>query len=583
MLAAILALVLFVNVGLGFQVFSYAPNRSENRAFAVFTWLMALWIVNDLVFWGFHGLNEDGRLWAQTALFLALAIQLAFLWFAWVFPKNREIPWRRMSWAGIPILMGLMLIFSGQAMGEAGYQKGQFRLETTPATYFVGALIYGLFFLGRWLLYRSRQKVTDIQLGFQLDTLALAAWTTGGITNIVGVLMPLLGVYGLLPYFSVGILLGCLIHAYAILNFRLFQPASLLDRLRLFPVTAKLSITISAVCFATVLIVLTIARLVIGPGDWKRAVVFGLIGSSVPAMILISVVQVIVTRPLRTITEAALRVAKGETDVRVQVGARDEVAVLANTFNNMVQRLEHDLEQMQVMSEGLLQSERLATAGALAAGIAHEVNNPLAAVSSLVQIVQARAEHDEDKQRLEQALEQTDRVAAVLKALMGFARPKQERRAATSLNEVIDKTVRLLGYDKRLKKTPIKVMKNVAMPVIEADADRIQQVLMNLILNAYHAVSDAENGEIVIETQRLKKDLLIQVKDNGAGIPEEQQARIFEPFFSTKAPDAGTGLGLAVCRDIIHAHQGRLKVTNRQTGGACFTIILPILSEWALR
>ncbi|MDF1667319.1 MAG: hypothetical protein P1V97_36575, partial [Planctomycetota bacterium] len=251
MLIVILAMVLLGITSLGFQVFSVAPGRPENRAFAVFSWLLALWVVNDLFFWGFHGPNEDGRFWAQTALLLALAIQVAFLWFTRVFPVQRPIAWKPVIFYATPIYISIALVVSGHAIGRAEFVDGEFFLELTPATYFIGLVIYALFFFGRHFLAQSRKSIESKALSSQIDNLLLAAWTTGALTNFMGILLPLLEIYTLLPYFSLGILIGTVIHGYAVLNFRLFQPASLLDRIRLFPVTAKLSVSVSVTSLIT--------------------------------------------------------------------------------------------------------------------------------------------------------------------------------------------------------------------------------------------------------------------------------------------------------------------------------------------
>ncbi|MDF1666884.1 MAG: ATP-binding protein, partial [Planctomycetota bacterium] len=306
----------------------------------------------------------------------------------------------------------------------------------------------------------------------------------------------------------------------------------------------------------------------------KRILVFGLVLSSIPAMMLIFLVQKIVTKPLRQITEAALKVAEGDSTARVHVGTRDEAAVLASAFNDMVQRLEQDIESMSAMSEGMLRSERLATAGALAAGVAHEVNNPLAAMSSLVQLVQTRCP-EADKQILEQALDQMDRIAAALKDLMELARPREEKISLGSINEVVTKTVRFLKYDKRFRTTTIQTNLAKDMPAIELDSDRLQQVIMNLLINAQHAVQSKEGGMVKILTEFDNEQVSVKVVDNGGGIPEDVQEQIFEPFFTTKAPGAGTGLGLAVCRDIARAHQGTLTLASQPASETTFTLALP--------
>src|SRR5262245_24869147 len=138
MLVAVLTTALLLILALGFQVFSAAPGRGENRAFAVFAWIMALWILNDLAFWGFHGPNDDGRGWAQAAFLIGLAMQSAFLWFACLFPTPSPLPRDRALALVAPALVLVPVVLSGRALGRVGFRDGVFALELTPWTYAVG-------------------------------------------------------------------------------------------------------------------------------------------------------------------------------------------------------------------------------------------------------------------------------------------------------------------------------------------------------------------------------------------------------------------------------------------------------------
>lgn len=581
MLALTLLVALLLTTALGFHVFSVAPGRAEHRAFALFTWLLALWIVNDLTFWAFHRPDEDGGAWANTAFLVALAVQLAFLRFAWVYPYRRRVGPARL--AGISILVGvtLLLIASGRAMGPIGFHAGEFHLELVPGTFVVGAAIYGLFLLGRRLTTDSMRRTDDPRIRSQLHALHIAALVTGALTSACGVLLPLLGIYAFLPLTSIGILIGSLIHGYAVLEFRLLREESILDRVRLFPVTVKLAFAVIAAIGATVLLNVAIGRRLIGPGDWLRALVYSLAAGSLPAMALIFMAQRLLTDPLRELTEAALEVRDGRTDRRVAVpgGSRDELSLLSEAFNGMVDRLERDIAALRAMSDGLLRAERLATAGALSAGVAHEVNNPLAAVSSLVQLVRSRSEDARSREMLDRALEQMDRISRALQDLMALARPREEQRRRVRLGQIAEETLRLLRYDKSFRRLTIKVELDESLPPIELDPDRIQQVVLNLLINARDALADT--AEPVIHVRSLlaregaRREHRLEIEDNGPGISSEDQARIFEPFFSTKAPGAGTGLGLAVCRDILSGHEGKLEVRSEPGRGCAFVLRLP--------
>jgi signal transduction histidine kinase len=583
MLIIVLSLALITITATGFHVFSVAPGRAENRAFAVFSWIMALWSLNDIVFWGFHEANEEGFFWLQAAFLLALGIQLSFLWFAVLFPKPRPLalPW--LLAIGLGSGAAVVIVLTGNAGAAPGFVDGRFSLEPTIGTYIVGFVIYALFFAGRLLLGRSRAEEPDRRIRRQLSALIVSAWTTGIMVTVLGVVLPLFGIFELLPYTSLSVLVGSLMYGYAVLNFQLFQPASILDRLRLFPVTAKLSLSISTASLLTVFSSLVLTRLFLGsadPSGWKRLFVFGLLAASVPAMTLIFVVQHLVTGPLRRLSEAALEVAGGRTDVRVDVrGSRDEISLLSASFNDMVDKLERDIESMRAMSEGLLRSERLATAGALAAGVAHEVNNPLAAISSLVQIVRDRSDDPRSREQLEQALEQMERIATALKDLMELARPREEQRRRCELGVVAERTLRLLRYDRGFRTCRLELQLEPGLPLVDAGPDRIQQVLMNLLLNARDASSATPGAAIEVRTRLAEGFVVLAVSDTGEGIAPENLDRVFEPFFTTKDPGAGTGLGLAVCRDIIRAHDGKLDIDSEPGRGTTVELSVPVYAR----
>lgn len=580
MLVVTLTSALLAIVALGFQVFSAAPGRPENRAFAVFAWIMALWILNDLAFWGFHGPDDDGRAWAQAAFLIGLAMQSAFLWFTWLYPTPSPIVPAQATALGVGTLVMAGIVLSGHALARAGFHDGHFDLALTPWTFVVGGYIYALFLLGRFRLASSRARITNPAARKQLDLVLGAPTLTGALTTLAIVVLPLLGDYRLLPYSSLGIFLGTIIHGYAILNFRFLSPESVLDRVRLFPVTAKVAIATALAFVVAVGLVLGVARVALGPtadpSAWTQAIAFGLAAASLPAMGLIFVAQRLVTEPLRRITEAAFEVAGGRTDVRVAVTSQDEVGVLGGAFNEMVERLERDLHTLRDLSEGLLRTERLATAGALAAGVAHEVNNPLATVSSLVQTARGRVDDPRVRELLANAIGEMDRIASVLRDLMDLARPRPAARRACAPNDVVDAAIRILRYDRRFRGVAIEARLASGLPMLDgADPDRLQQVLLNLLLNARDAIDGRPDGRIVVTTTSHAGGIEIEITDSGRGIAPDDLSRVTEPFFTTKPPGAGTGLGLAVCRDIVREHGGTMRIASTLGSGTHVTIELP--------
>lgn len=580
MLVVVLTAALLAIMALGFQVFSAAPSRPENRAFAVFAWIMALWILNDLAFWGFHGPDDDGRGWAQAAFLIALAMQSAFLWFTWLYPTPTPIAWSRAAPLLATTAVMVVIVLSGRALGRVGFTDGRFSVAFTPWTYVVGGYVYVLFLIGRFRLSTSRTQLSDGRARRELDLVLGAPTATGLLTTFSIVVLPLFGNYTLLPYASLGILIGTLVHGYAIQHFRFLSPASVLDRIRLFPVTAKLAIATALAFLVAVGLVLGVARAALGPtaepAAWTQAVAFGLAVASLPAMALMLMAQRLVTRPLRQITEAAFEVAGGRTDVRVAVDSQDEVGVLGGAFNQMVERLERDLQALRDLSEGLLRTERLATAGALAAGVAHEVNNPLAAVSSLVQTARGRTDDARARELLDQAVGEMERVAGVLRDLMELARPRPSTRRRCEANAIVDAAIRILRYDRRFRGVAIDARLAPDLPALEAaDPDRLQQIVLNLLLNARDAIDGVPDGRIAVATLASPAGVTVEIADTGRGIAREHLDRIGEPFFTTKAAGSGTGLGLAVCRDIVRDHGGTMRIASEVGAGTRVLIELP--------
>jgi signal transduction histidine kinase len=280
---------------------------------------------------------------------------------------------------------------------------------------------------------------------------------------------------------------------------------------------------------------------------------------------------------LRELTEKTLEVARGNYGAQIELTRNDELGVLAKSFNSMSQQMAVDIARLKEINQALIRTEKLATAGTLAAGVAHEVNNPLASISSLVQSLQSRAQDDRDRETLRVILTQITRITNVLRSLMDFARPQPPTRTATDLNQTLAKSLELARFDKRFKQLEVQVEFSNNLPLLQIDGDQMQQVFLNLLLNARDAIEEAGNngsGEIKIVTRRTEQEVIVEITDNGIGITPENLARLFDPFFSTKPTGQGTGLGLAVSHGIVAAHGGRIAITPL-TQGTQVTIAFP--------
>ncbi|MFG0334935.1 MAG: sensor histidine kinase, partial [Maioricimonas sp. JB049] len=216
--------------------------------------------------------------------------------------------------------------------------------------------------------------------------------------------------------------------------------------------------------------------------------------------------------------------------------------------------------------------EKQAAFGLLAAGIAHEVGNPLAAISSLVQLMNRRELDDYMHEKLGLIDEQLRRIQWTLRELVDFSRPATNDVAVCDIHEILDNALNIAKYYKRKKGKTIVTSYADGLSRVEIVRDRILQVFLNLVLNAMDATGDG--GTIEIHTRQRGDVLTIAVRDDGVGIDPDYRARLFQPYFTTKA--TGTGLGLFVCRNILQESGGDIELTDTSSGGTTFTVSLPV-------
>jgi signal transduction histidine kinase len=568
MLLALLLLSLFTLVLLGFYVFVAAPRSRGHQTFAAFIACLALWTINDIVMWGFGGGRLLAAWWAGTSFALSLLLQLAFVVFAWVFPENSEVPVRR---AAVMFAPGLVLVpaaLAGMMWSGIEFDGADFRIRLTPLAYAFGLYIYGLFAYGFALLYGKWRRYRGSLWGKQLGAILFALVITATLKTAANIVLPLLGVYTLLPVGSVFVLIGAVIYAYAITNFKLFSIQSALDQFRLFPIAYKVAFSIGAVA------VLSFALFQIpivwwsfadhSVGAWKRYLVFSVITALVPNLLLVALVIRTISRPLRRLTEAAVDVAGGAYGTQAELKSNDEVGLLAASFNEMSRKMAEDIERLRALNEHLVRAEKLAAAGALAAGVAHEVNNPLASISSLIQILQSRPpgadSEAETREMLRLISTQIERISQVLRDMLDFARQRPPARAPLDLARVVESSLRLAAFDKGFKRLRVETSFDARAPKVSADPDQLQQVFLNLLLNARDAMPDGGDLRVSLSFDEEAREVFVEFADDGHGIPEDVLPHVFDPFFTTKR--AGAGLGLAVCYGIVTAHGGRVAVES---------------------
>lgn len=235
-----------------------------------------------------------------------------------------------------------------------------------------------------------------------------------------------------------------------------------------------------------------------------------------------------------------------------------------------------DLTDLKVREEQIQHSERLATVGHMAAGVAHEVGNPLTAISSLVQVCQRKTDDPFIQEQLKKVREHIQRINKIVRDLVDFSRPSSLGTEMMQLNQIIESAVGLLKHDARCRNVEFNLELLPRLPKLKGAPDHIHQVVVNILLNAVDAMQEVKDPSVTIKTWQEDESAHISITDIGKGIPQEDKKRIFEPFFTTKDVGSGTGLGLSVSHGIITKMGGTIDVESQHGDGATFTITLPL-------
>jgi len=234
-----------------------------------------------------------------------------------------------------------------------------------------------------------------------------------------------------------------------------------------------------------------------------------------------------------------------------------------------------DLTDVKMREEQIQQSERLATVGHMAAGVAHEVGNPLTAISSLVQVCQRKTDDGFLQDQLKKVREHIQRINKIVRDLVDFSRPSTMQAEDVQINDVINSAVGLLQHDARCRDVEFELNLSPDLFSVSCVPDQIHQVLVNILLNAVDAMKGVDNPKVTITTEQHDGHVEIEIEDVGKGIKEENKSRIFEPFFTTKDVGSGTGLGLSVSHGIITKTGGDIRVESTYGKGTSFIIHLP--------
>jgi two-component system, NtrC family, sensor kinase len=309
--------------------------------------------------------------------------------------------------------------------------------------------------------------------------------------------------------------------------------------------------------------------------------------------------------PLRDLEAGAKRLSSGNLDEVIPVRSPDEFGQLASSFNAMTtalrnsqaelrdwartleQKVEDRTRQLRVAEAEAAQAEKLASVGLLAAGIAHELNNPLTGILTFSHLIRKKMpDGSTDAEDLDLVIGETKRCASIIRRLLDFAREKTPEKKFCDLNQIIEETARIIERPAHLQDIEMTMDLDPALPAVWVDGNLIKQVIMNVLVNAQHAIEGG--GSITVRTRRCSTPMSpepgaaavpmvqIDIADTGCGIPESNLKRIFDPFFTSKEVGKGTGLGLSVSHGIIKAHGGAIKVESTVGKGSTFTIYLPV-------
>jgi two-component system, NtrC family, sensor kinase len=282
------------------------------------------------------------------------------------------------------------------------------------------------------------------------------------------------------------------------------------------------------------------------------------------------------TRPIEELSGATRKVGQGLFDIEVKADTGDEIGALAGSFNRMAVELKDRERALKDLYGQLVQSEKMAAFGALGAGIAHEVKNPLAGILGITQLSLRAVESAHPLEKNLKIIEkETKRCKTIIESLLKFARQEQVEFDEVDISQVVTDALAIVDHQLGINNIKIEKELEDGLPACRGNANQLQQVLMNLMINAQQAMAGAPGKVKLSATRSERGGVELKVADTGPGIPADVQKKIFEPFFTTKPAGQGTGLGLSVTYGIVKDHGGEIRIESTVGEGATFIITLP--------
>ncbi len=297
----------------------------------------------------------------------------------------------------------------------------------------------------------------------------------------------------------------------------------------------------------------------------------------------------IIILPLRNLLKATQEISQGNLNARVSISADNELAQLGEAFNKMAEEiqqkqksLEQKLKELEQINQELRQtqdqlvfSEKMASVGKLAAGVAHEIGNPLSIIIGYLEYVSRSSNlSEQERESLKRAEEETRRINQIIRELLDYSRPVSQTYESVNINQIIYETLNLVKLQKGFDRIQTQLDLEESLPPVMGNRNQIKQVLVNLLLNARDAMPDG--GILTLKTRRENQLVQIEIADTGIGIPEENLKKIFDPFFTTKEPGRGIGLGLSISLKIIETMGGKIEVESKSGQGSIFRLKLKV-------
>ncbi len=313
----------------------------------------------------------------------------------------------------------------------------------------------------------------------------------------------------------------------------------------------------------------------------KQAIAAAIILMLVNSVLTAVYVETLI-RPILSLNRTMKRAGLGNLGVRASARTGDEVGELADAFNRMMDELEAARDREKVQRAQLAHTEKMAAVGTLAAGVAHEVNNPLAGILACVENMKSDPDDADQRDRyLDLIVDGLNRIERTVNTLLNFSQQREMTLEETSLNHNLKHVVELVGYQLRRSGIEVRFDLDENGAAVLADHFQMEQLFLNLVLNAVQAMP--RGGDLVLRTRVGEDSVVAEVRDTGSGIPEEIRDRIFDPFFTTREVGEGTGLGLSVSDSITAAHGGTIEVKSTLGVGTIFRVELPLPPEEGTR